>query len=122
MQRRPCHREAGVMMALLRTFLDTSSGHLSPATWAWLNEQLSDGALRDPLNDAAAQVAGGKTRYGWLVYAPEGVAEGLPDDLTAILSKARAQGAEYVLFDCDAPPASDLPIRHPDFLDGSTLA
>ena len=106
----------------LRTFLDTSSGHLSPSTWAWLDEQLSDAALRDPLNDAAAQVAGGKTRYGWLVYAPEGVAEGLPHDLTAILLRAREQGAEYVLFDCDAPPASDLPIHNPDFLDGSDQA
>jgi hypothetical protein len=81
-------------MMALRTFLDTSSGHLTPATWAWLDEQLSDVALRDPLNDAAAQVAGSKTRYGWLVYEPEGVAEGLPDDLTAILSKARERGAE----------------------------
>ncbi len=106
----------------LRTFLDTSSSHLSPGTWAWLDEQLSDAALRDPLNDAAAQVAGGKTRYGWLVYAPEGVAEGLPGDLTAILLRAREQGAEYILFDCDAPPASDLPIRHPDFLDGQDPA
>lgn len=106
----------------LRKFLDTSSGHLSPATWAWLDEQLSDVALRDPLSDAAARVAGGKTRYGWLVYAPEGVAEGLPDDLSAILLRAREQGAEYVLFDCDAPPASDLPIRRPDFVDGSSPA
>jgi hemolysin-activating ACP:hemolysin acyltransferase len=106
----------------LRTVLDTSSGHLSPATWAWLDEQLSDAVLRDPLNAAAAQVAGGKTRYGWLVYAPEGVAAGLPDDLTTILLRAREQGAEYVLFDCDAPPASGLPMRHPDFLDGSDPA
>ena len=32
----------------LRTFLDASSGHLSHATWAWLDDQLSDAVLRDP--------------------------------------------------------------------------
>lgn len=102
---------------MVRTFLDASSGHLSPETWAWLDDQLSDALLRDPRNGNAAQIAGGRTRYGWLVYAPEGVAEGLPEDLTPVLLKARDQGAEYVLFDCDAVPAPDLPIRHPDFLD-----
>ena len=80
----------------LRTFLDASSGHLSPDTWAWLDDQLSDAVLRDPANDAAAQIAGGKTRYGWLVYAPEGISEALPDDLAAVLLRARRQGAEYV--------------------------
>lgn len=101
----------------LRTFLDASSGHLSPETWDWLDDQLSDAQLRDPRNDHAAQIAGGKTRYGWLIYAPEGVTEGLPEDLTAVLITARGQGAEYVLFDCDAVPTPDLPIRHPDFLE-----
>ena len=84
---------------MLRTFLDASSGHLSAETWAWLDEQLSDELLRDPRSESAAQIAGGKTRYGWLVYAPEGATEGLPEDLTTILLRARQQGAEYVLFD-----------------------
>lgn len=101
----------------LRTLLDISSGHLSQETWCWLDDQLSDAVLRDPANVPAAQIAGGKTRYGWLVYAPERVAEGLPDDLAGVLLRARRQGAEYVLFDCDAPPATELPIRHPDFFD-----
>jgi len=78
----------------LRTFLDASSGHLSPATWAGLDDQLSDAVLRDPANDTAAQIAGGKPRYVWLVYAPEGVAGGLPDDLAGVLLRARRQGAE----------------------------
>lgn len=106
----------------LRTFLDASSGHLSPATWAWLDDQLSDAVLRNPANDAAAQIAGGKTRYGWLVYVPEEAAEGLPDDLAGVLLRARRQGADYVLFDCDAPPATDLPTRHQDFFDGPSPA
>jgi hypothetical protein len=100
-----------------RRFLDASSGHLSAGTWAWLDAQLSDTLLRDPRSASAAQIAGGKTRYGWLVYGPEGIAEDLPEDLTRILLRARAQGAEYVLFDCDAAPALDWPILHPDFLD-----
>jgi len=45
------------------------------------------------------------------------VAEGLPADLTTVLLKAREQGAEYVLLDCDAPPHPDMPVLHPDFLD-----
>lgn len=99
----------------LRSFLDLSSGHLSQETWTWLDAQLADEKLRDPMNEHAAQIAGGKTRYGWLVYAPEDVAAGLPDDLTAILLDARQKGAEYVLFDCDAAIKADYPIRHPDF-------
>ncbi len=41
---------------------------------------------------------------------------GIPQDLMAALRIARAQGAEYVLFDCDAVPSADLPVLHPDFL------
>lgn len=100
----------------LRSFLDVSNRHLSAETCAWLDAQLSDSLLRDPASTASAQIAGGKTRYGWLVYAPEDVAEGLPEDLTLILLAAREQGAEYVLFDCDVPQNPDLPVRHPDFL------
>lgn len=102
---------------MLRTILDASSGHLSAETWMWLDGQLSDALLRDPRNESAAQIAGGKTRYGWLVYAPEGAAEGLPADLSLVLANAREQGAEYVLFDCDAVPTPELPILHADFLD-----
>jgi hypothetical protein len=34
-----------------------------------------------------------------------------------MLRAARAQGAEYVLFDADAAPSDALPLLHPDFLD-----
>lgn len=102
---------------MIRTFLDLSSGHLSPETQAWLDAQLANNLLRAPENAHAAMIAGGKTRYGWFVYAPEGGADGLPEDLAATLRTARAQGAEYALFDCDAPIRPDLPIRDPDFQD-----
>lgn len=102
---------------MIRRFLDLSSGHLSSDTHAWLDAQLADAVLRAPDNTLAATIGGGKTRYGWFIYAPERVAEGLPADLTTVLLKAREQGAEYVLLDCDAPPHPDLPILHPDFRD-----
>ena len=102
----------------LRAFLDASSGHLSPDTWAWLDAAFADDDLRDPRNDAAGELAGGRTRYGWFVYAPEEPpAVALPDDLAAVLRHARRLGAEYVHFDRDAVPLHDLPVLHPDFTD-----
>ena len=102
---------------MIRPFLDLSTGHLSPDTHAWLDAQLADAVLYAPDNSLAAPIAGGKTSYGWFIYAPDCVAEGLPADLTTVLLKAREQRAEYVLLDCDAPPHPDLPILHPDFRD-----
>ena len=57
---------------MIRPFLDLSSGHLSPDTQDWLDAQLADAVLRAPENSHAAMIAGGKTRYGWFVYAPGG--------------------------------------------------
>ena len=100
---------------MIRQFLDVSSGHLAEQTWAWLDKQLGQDIVRDPRNGAAAQLAGGITRYGWFVYAPEDPDPDLPQDLRAVLTIARERGAEYVLFDCDAVPNQDLPVLHPDF-------
>jgi hypothetical protein len=102
---------------MIRAFLDVSSGHLSADTWAWLDAQLSDALLRDPKAEHAGQIAGGRTRFGWFVYAPEDMPEGLAQDLMTMLTAARAQGAEYVLFDADAAPTEGFPLLHPDFLD-----
>lgn len=100
---------------MIRRFLDVSSGHFSPTTWAWLDAQFADDVLRDGRNDTARQLAGGRTRHGWFVYAPEDPCEGVPVDLAAVLAEARKQNAEYVLFDCDALPNQDLPVLHPLF-------
>jgi hypothetical protein len=102
---------------MIRSFLDASSGHLSADTWSWLEVNLADDVISNPANDAATALAGGKTRYGWFIYAPEDAVEGLPEDLMAVQRRAREQGAEYVLFDCDAAPIPGLPILHPDFRD-----
>ena len=102
---------------MIRKFLDISNGHLSEETWSWLDGQLADDKHRDSGNRNAAQIAGGPTRYGWFVFAPEDAPDDFPADLLAVLKTARERGAEYVLFDCDAVPNQDLPILHPDFRD-----
>jgi hypothetical protein len=102
---------------MIRAFLDMYSGHLSADTWAWLDAQLSDALLRDSTAEHAGQIAGGRTRFGWFVYAPEDMPESLPRDLMTMLNAARAQGAEYVLFDADAAPSEGFPLLHPGFLD-----
>lgn len=100
---------------MIRPFLDASSGHLSPETWTWLDQQPAEGVLRDPAAEHAAQVAGGPTRRGWFVYGLEDLPEGLPTRPRDVLRHARAHGADYVLFDCDAQRIEGLPILHPDF-------
>jgi hypothetical protein len=47
----------------VRQFLDLSSGHLSPGTWARLDRVTGDEAVRDPANPSA-EILGGRTRYG----------------------------------------------------------
>jgi hypothetical protein len=101
---------------MIRKFLDCSSAHLSPDTWVWLDAQLSDDVLRDPLNTQAAGIAGGRARYGWFLYAAEDCLELYPEDLVAVFREARRRGAEYILFDCDAEVMTGQPVRHPDFL------
>ncbi len=104
---------------MIRHFLDVSSRHLSPNTWIWLDAQFADDAVRNPHNTIAAQLAGGRTRYGWFVYAPEDPALDLTPDLARVLAEARKQGPEYELFDCDARPNQDLPVLYPDAPDGA---
>ena len=103
---------------MIRRFLDCSSGHLSPETWSWLDTNLAEDVLREPANRITASLAGGRTRYGWFVYAPEDSDDAMPEDLRQICCSARKQGAEYVLLDCDALPMEDLPVLHPDFAVG----
>ncbi len=102
----------------VRQFLDLSSGHLSPGTWAWLDRATGDEAVRDSANPSA-EILGGRTRYGWFVYAYEDPTAPIPDDLAAVMRLARQQDCEYLLLDCDAEPMEDLPVLHPDFPDAS---
>lgn len=78
----------------LRLFLDCSTAHLSPAARAYVDT--GDG-IASP------------TPYGWFVYASEEPDDTVPADLAVIMAHARALGAEYINFDCDASAIDDLP-------------
>ena len=99
----------------IRAFLDVCSGHLSPETWAWLDVQTTDDMVRDPDNRLATEILGGRTRYGWFVYAHEQPTEPVPADLVAVMQLARGLRCDYVRFDCDAPLTPNLQVLHPSF-------
>ena len=98
----------------IRKFLDVSAGHLSAATWAWLDEQTTDDVVRDPFS-RSAEILGGRTRHGWFVYASEEPMPPIPTDLANIMRHARQRDCEWLLLDCEALPLEDLPVLHPEF-------
>ena len=106
----------------IRAFLDVSSGHLSPKTWAFLDTQTTAEAVRDPDNRLGTELLGGRTRHGWFLYAHEHPTEPVPADLIAVMRLAHSLGCEYLSLDCDAPPTPDLPLLHPDFQDSAAAA
>lgn len=106
----------------MERLLSISAGHLSAATWTWLDEHLGKGALRDPRDSVSALLAGGPTRYGWFMVCPTEGRNELPDDLRGVLDHARRRGAGYVLFDRDSNPLEDLPVLHAGFLEGGATA
>ena len=83
----------------LRVFYDCSTAHLCPATRDFLE---AESARQVELIAA--------TPYGWFLWAEENPVKQIPSDLAAVIRRARALGAEYVLFDCDAPLSSEFPI------------
>ena len=87
----------------LRVFYDCSTAHLSPATRDFLEAQAE---RKDELIAA--------TPYGWFLWADENPGDHFPPELTAILRRARQLGAEYVLFDSDAPPNDEFPVFDDD--------
>jgi len=98
--------------AAVRRTLDVSSCHLSAETWAWLDAQTTDTAVRDPAS-RSAEILGGRTRHGWFLYAGLVPAEPVPADLLAVMRCAQRLRCDYVLLDSDARPLEGLPILHP---------
>lgn len=94
-------------------------GHLTPTTWAWLDEQTADDVVRDPANRAYA-ILGGRTRQGWFLRADEVLASAVPPDLADVLRYARQSGCTFVTVDRDCIPLADLPVLHPEFRDANT--
>lgn len=90
----------------LRAFFDCSTVHLSVATRRWMDERAVNAATRQLAPIDAPSV----TPFGWFLYAALPPYYGEPPDLIAVMRHARAQGAEYILFDADAPPNAALPV------------
>lgn len=112
----------------VRCFFDVCSGHLSPATWAWLDAQTTGHAQRDlgKMHDLArreyAGLTGGRTCYEWLIYVPEPIVEPVPEDLATVQRLARSLGCDIVRVDCEAPLTPDLPVLHPAFQNHTVAA
>lgn len=91
------------MNTQVRTFLDLSTGHLTPRT----RRDLETRAVVD------LPFAGGPTRYGWFAYAHDensGVGgDQIHSDLWACMCFARTLGCDYLMFDCDAEVIAELP-------------
>jgi|GEM_PF-1850289 len=85
----------------LRLFLDCSTAHLSTASRQWLDAHAACG------DELIAS-----TPYGWFLWVGEGEPEDEPADLATIKAHARCLGAEYLLFDRDAPESASLPTFH----------
>ncbi|MGQ3141165.1 DUF5983 family protein [Rhizobium oryzihabitans] len=83
----------------LRLFLDCSTAHLSSASRAYLKRHAERG-----------EELISSTPYGWFVWVDDGELEDQPGDLHAIKAYARRLGAEYILFDRDAPETDALEI------------
>lgn len=90
----------------LRVFFDCSTAHLSRETHRWLDAHAVEAATRrlSPINAPSA------TPFGWFVYAAEPPFHDEPADLVAVMRLARGRGAEFILFDSDAPENPALPV------------
>lgn len=81
----------------LRVFFDCSTAHLSEASSTYLNVHAAQG------DELVAP-----TPYGWFIWVGDGDRDSLPADLVGITEYARRLGAEYILFDRDAPEDEEL--------------
>lgn len=96
----------------IRPFLDISTAHVSLETRDWLNARGQETAQHS-LNTTEAHPTQwvGFTPYGWFVFAPDEDGSGeIPADLFAVMTYARSRGADYIMFDRDAPTVEDLPL------------
>lgn len=89
----------------LRLFLDISTAHLTEETREKINAGVGPTRYEHP------------DGYGWMVHVPESDDDiagatggsGVMADLEACLARARALGADYIMFDSDGPVDQELP-------------
>ncbi|MEQ1950893.1 hypothetical protein [Mesorhizobium sp. CN2-181] len=104
---------------MIRQFLDLSTGHVSLDTRDWLDAQGKLAANFLHFEDKSPVISTiGRTCHGWFIWAgdkeddnwsADHLARGVPEDLIAVLTYARNQGCDYVLFDQDADRIDGLP-------------
>ena len=79
-----------------RTMMVCSTGHISYETSQLLDQEKNDKVMCGPFGEV-----------GWICWVHEEQNKGtpyeIPDDLWAVMVFARANGATYILFDCDGP-------------------
>lgn len=83
-----------------RKTLMLTTGHLTEATAKMLDTT--------PAKDWPV-IGGPYGTYGWQMYAHDDNDGTIPDDLWAVCEFANANGADLVVFDCDANPVDGLP-------------
>lgn len=93
---------------MIRTFLDLSTGHLTPETRDRL-DAIFDPNLGNPIMGLI--VFQHPDGYGWFVLTPteDGVPEDLPSDLVGAFACARRLECAYILFDADGTHLAGLP-------------
>lgn len=97
---------------ITRRFLSLSTGHVSPGTRDWLNEQSSLVTdLQENPNGPHPKIHILPSVYGWIFVADRDGVEHLnwPDEIKAIARKAIELNCDWVELDCDADIMKDLP-------------
>jgi hypothetical protein len=101
----------------VRMFLDLSTAHLSPAALAWLSVCANENhaANYHGTGGGAPISTLGATLHGYFMHAPDlpesdGLDNGIPEDMHAIIRHAKANGCHYILFDADGDVIEGLPV------------
>ena len=81
-----------------RALLALSTAHVTGDTARMLNETHHD----------KWPVLGGPTTYGWFIYVHDDCYDQMPPDLVATFIFARQNGFDYIMFDCDVEPITEL--------------
>lgn len=85
-----------------------STSHVRKATAERLDAICTDGTQQQALSTDIDGYICKWSIYGWVFYCHDH-GEETPSDLVACAAYARAQGCDFIRFDCDGPVMSQLP-------------